>query len=74
MYPKGQICSVIEEGCTTMAGLKDSTQASTGCGGCTVLLKSVLDCELEKAGIEVNTDICEHFSHTRQDLIQFGDD
>ncbi len=65
---KGQICSAIEEGCTTMAGLKEATQASTGCGGCTVLLKSVLDCELEKSGIEVNTDICEHFPHTRQDL------
>ncbi len=65
---KGQICSVIEDGCTTMVGLKEITQASTGCGGCTVLLKSVLDCELEKAGFEVNTDICEHFPHTRQDL------
>ncbi len=65
---KGQVCSAIEEGCTTMAGLKETTQASTGCGGCTVLLKSVLDCELEKAGFEVNTDICEHFPHTRQDL------
>jgi nitrite reductase (NADH) large subunit len=65
---KGQICSAIEDGCTTMATLKESTQASTGCGGCSALLKSVLDCELEKAGIEVNTDICEHFPHTRQDL------
>jgi nitrite reductase (NADH) large subunit len=27
-----------------------------------------LDCELKKAGVEVNTDICEHFPHTRQDL------
>ena len=65
---KGKICSAIDDGCTTMAGLKETTQASTGCGGCTVLLKSVLDCELEKAGFEVNTDICEHFPHTRQDL------
>jgi nitrite reductase (NADH) large subunit len=65
---KGQVCSAIEEGCTTMVALKETIQASTGCGGCTVLLKSVLDCELEKAGFEVNTDICEHFPHTRQDL------
>ncbi len=65
---KAQVCSAIEDGCTTMAGLKEITQASTGCGGCTVLLKSVLDCELEKSGIEVNTDICDHFPHTRQDL------
>ncbi|NOQ35281.1 MAG: nitrite reductase large subunit, partial [Methylococcaceae bacterium] len=65
---KGQICGVIESGCTTMAGLKDETKAATGCGGCTALLKSVLDSELEKSGVEVDTSICEHFSHTRQDL------
>ncbi len=65
---KGQICSAIESGCMTLSALKDETKAATGCGGCSTLLKSVLDSELEKAGIEVNTDICEHFTHTRQDL------
>ena len=65
---KGQICSAVESGCMTMGALKDETKAATGCGGCSALLKSVLDSELEKAGIEVNTDICEHFAHTRQDL------
>ena len=65
---KGQVCSAIENGCTTLGDLKSSTQAATGCGGCTALLKSVLDSELEKSGIAVNTDICEHFPHTRRDL------
>ena len=65
---KGDICSSIAAGCTTLAGLKADTKAGTGCGGCVPLLKSVLDCELEKAGFEVNTDICEHFAYTRQDL------
>lgn len=65
---KGQIVQAIEQGCLTVPDLKAQTQAATGCGGCAALLKSVLDCELEKAGIEVNTDICEHFPHTRQDL------
>jgi len=65
---KGDICSAIAGGCTTLGALKSETQAATGCGGCAALLKSVLDCELEKAGIEVNTDICEHFPYTRQDL------
>jgi nitrite reductase (NADH) large subunit len=65
---KGAICSSIDNGCTTLGALKDDTKAATGCGGCAALLKSVLDCELEKAGIEVNTDICEHFPYTRQDL------
>jgi len=65
---KGQICSAVESGCHTMPALKDATKAATGCGGCTALLKSVLDCELEKSGFEVNTDLCEHFAYTRQDL------
>ncbi len=65
---KGDVCASIEGGCTTLGALKDDTKAGTGCGGCAALLKSVLDCELEKAGMEVNTDICEHFAHTRQDL------
>ncbi len=66
---KGQICAAIENGCTDIPALKTETNASTGCGGCSALLKSVLDSELEKRGIEVNTDICEHFPHTRQDLV-----
>ncbi|AEG01805.1 nitrite reductase large subunit NirB [Methylomonas methanica] len=65
---KGQVCSAIEAGCSTMADLKSATKAATGCGGCAPLLKSVLDCELIKLGVEVSTDICEHFPHTRQDL------
>ncbi len=65
---KGQICGAIDAGCTALPALKNETNASTGCGGCTALLKSVLDCELAKRGVEVNTDICEHFPHTRQDL------
>jgi nitrite reductase (NADH) large subunit len=65
---KGQVCEAIEDGCHTIGALKAETQAATGCGGCAALLKSVLDCELEKAGLEVNTDICEHFAYTRQDL------
>ncbi len=65
---KGQVCASIEAGNTTLGALKEDTKAATGCGGCAALLKSVLDCELEKAGIEVNTDLCEHFPYTRQDL------
>ena len=65
---KGQVCEAIAAGSQDMGALKSETKAATGCGGCTALLKSVLDCELDKLGFEVSTDICEHFSHTRQDL------
>jgi nitrite reductase (NADH) large subunit len=65
---KGAVCSAIEGGCMTMGALKSQTKAATGCGGCSALLNSILDSELAKQGFEVNTDICEHFSYTRQDL------
>lgn len=65
---KGDVCAAIAEGCVTFPALKAQTKASTGCGGCAALLKSVLNCELKKAGVEVSTDICEHFSYSRQDL------
>jgi len=65
---KGQVCTAIENGAITINALKAQTQASTGCGGCLPLLKSVLNCELTKHGYAVNTDLCEHFPYTRQDL------
>jgi nitrite reductase (NADH) large subunit len=65
---KGNICSAIEAGCTTVDGLKKETQAVTGCGGCAALVKSVLNSELAKQGYEVNTNLCEHFAYTRQEL------
>jgi len=65
---KGAVCQAIESGCTTIAALKTETKASTGCGGCAALLKSVMNSELAKQGFAVNTDICEHFAYTRQDL------
>ncbi|MCD2450941.1 nitrite reductase large subunit NirB [Methylicorpusculum oleiharenae] len=65
---KGDICAAIDTGCTSLGALKQATQAATGCGGCGALLKSVLDAELKKQGVAVNTDLCEHFPHTRQGL------
>jgi nitrite reductase (NADH) large subunit len=65
---KGDICTAIEAGCQTIDDLKTSTKAATGCGGCGALLKSVLNSELTKQGYEVNTDLCEHFAYTRQEL------
>lgn len=65
---KGRICSAIDEGASDLASVKGATKASTGCGGCTSLLKSVVDHELTARGVEVDTSICEHFAHTRQEL------
>lgn len=65
---KGDICTAIAAGCTTMGAIKSETRASSTCGGCTTLVKQVLDAELKSQGIEVNNDICEHFAYTRQGL------
>lgn len=65
---KGAICCSVQNGVSTMAGLKDATKASTGCGGCAALVKQVMDAELTKLGVEVNNNICEHFAHTRKEL------
>jgi len=65
---KGDIIEAIDAGATDMAAIKATTKAATGCGGCAALITQVLNCELEKLGVEVNTDLCEHFSYTRQDL------
>ena len=65
---KGDIVEAIDGGCMTVADVKGCTSAATGCGGCAALLKNVVDFELSARGLEVNTDICEHFKHTRQEL------
>ena len=65
---KGALAAAVEDGCTTLGALRGCTKASTGCGGCTPLVTQLLNAELEKRGFEINTDLCEHFPHTRQEL------
>ncbi|WP_281648311.1 nitrite reductase large subunit NirB [Parendozoicomonas sp. Alg238-R29] len=65
---KGDLTGAVAGGCQDMTSLKSETSASTGCGGCTALVKQVLDHELEQLGVEVKKDICEHFPYSRQDL------
>lgn len=65
---KGDIVTAIDSGCCSLGDVKSETKASTGCGGCAALLKNVVDGELEKRGVEVSTDICSHFPHSREAL------
>ena len=65
---KGSICCSVQEGAQTLGDIKASTKAATGCGGCAALVTQVMNSELANLGVEVNTDICEHFAYTRQDL------
>ncbi|WP_043527732.1 nitrite reductase large subunit NirB [Litchfieldella xinjiangensis] len=65
---KADVCASIDAGATDLGAVKGDTKASTGCGGCTALLKSVVDHELEARGVEVDKSICEHFALTRQEI------
>jgi nitrite reductase (NADH) large subunit len=65
---KGDLVSTIQAGAHDLDTLKAETKAGTGCGGCTNMVKSVLDAQLTAMGVEVNNHICEHFELSRQEL------
>ncbi|HDY7998203.1 TPA: nitrite reductase large subunit [Vibrio vulnificus] len=65
---KGDLISAIQAGAHELGELKAQTKAGSGCGGCSAMVKSVLDQQLSVMGLEVNTQLCEHFSQTRQAL------
>ncbi len=65
---KQDINDAVCQGAMSVGDVKGVTKAATGCGGCAALLKKVVDSELLALGVEVSTDICEHFAYTRQDL------
>ncbi|MGP9492771.1 nitrite reductase large subunit NirB [Psychrobacter sp. AOP7-B1-24] len=65
---KGTICSAVENGAYSIADVKAATSAGTGCGGCAPMVKDTVGYQLAALGFEVNNDLCEHFSYSRQDL------
>ncbi len=65
---KGDLCAAVQDGAHTIGDLKSCTKAGTSCGGCNALVGQVLNAELDKMGLEVNTDLCEHFPYTRQEI------
>ena len=65
---KGDIVNAMDAGFCSLAEVKGETAASSGCGGCAALLKSVVDDELASRGLEVNKAMCEHFNLTRQEM------
>jgi len=67
---KGQIVGAVQSGCQDVSAIKKCTKAGTGCGSCVTLVTDLLNAELEKAGVAVDKSLCEHFSHTRQELLE----
>ncbi len=68
---KGAIVRAIrDDGLTQLPEVKSCTKAGTGCGGCLPVVKNLLETELERAGVQVDRSLCEHFAFSRQELFQ----
>ncbi|MDV5632414.1 nitrite reductase large subunit NirB [Enterobacter cloacae] len=65
---KGDICQAVSAGTTEIGAIKQCTKAATGCGGCSALVKQVMEFQLAEQGVEVKKDICEHFPYSRQEI------
>ncbi|WP_017537695.1 nitrite reductase large subunit NirB [Nocardiopsis halophila] len=63
---KGDIGSAIDGGAADVPALKAATCAGTSCGSCVPMLKTLL----AEAGVEQSRALCEHFAHSRADLMQ----
>lgn len=65
---KADICNAVSAGAGDMGAIKSCTKAATGCGGCSALVKQVMEFQLAAQGVEVKKDICEHFPYSRQEI------
>ncbi len=60
--------AVTDHECTDVAGVKACTKAGTTCGACLPLVTKITKTELERAGVEISTALCEHFALSRAQL------
>lgn len=66
---KGDICSAVEGGVTSVDGIKKCTKAGTGCGGCVPMIKDLVNGTMAANGLYVKNSLCEHFDYSRQELL-----
>lgn len=67
---KARLCHEISEnGHTSIDALKKATKACTGCGGCTPMVKDLIQGLLKQQGLYVRNVICEHLDFSRQELL-----
>ncbi|WP_429154986.1 nitrite reductase large subunit NirB [Aeromonas media] len=65
---KGDVVAAVRAGNHELSAVKSCTKAGTGCGGCSNLLKQVVDQTLADLGVEADKGLCEHFAYGRQEL------
>ena len=67
---KGAICGAIrDKKLGEVSAVKSCTKAGTSCGSCVTLVDQLLKLELKRAGVAVKNHLCEHFPHSRQELV-----
>ncbi|MEM7516947.1 MAG: nitrite reductase small subunit NirD, partial [Planctomycetota bacterium] len=62
------VCAALGEE-ANFADVKKLTKAGSGCGGCEPTVKNIITAELEKMGAAVTNHLCEHFHHSRPELM-----
>jgi nitrite reductase (NADH) large subunit len=60
--------AVIDDRFTDVTAVQRATTAGTGCGGCSMLVKRIVESELIKQGVAVSNAMCEHFAFNREQL------
>lgn len=66
---KANICHAVNEsGCESVDAIKKCTKAGTGCGGCVPMIKDLMLHSMKSQGKYIRNVLCEHFSHSRQEL------
>lgn len=66
---KGMICENVSNGtATTFDAMKKCTKAGTGCGGCTPMVKDIINETMKANGQYIKTVLCEHFDYSRQEI------
>ena len=80
MPDEAQVCScndvtkaailhaVAEQGCESVADVKQCTRAGTTCGSCVPTVKNLVEDHFASLGKVVDKGLCEHFRLTRQEL------
>src|SRR5690606_2948374 len=63
---KGELCAAIAGGAADVPALKSATCAGTSCGSCVPMLTTLL----RDAGVEQSAALCEHFTHSRAELME----
>ncbi|NUR69852.1 MAG: nitrite reductase large subunit [Hamadaea sp.] len=65
---KDAIVGAIREGAADVPAIKACTRAGTTCGSCVPMLKSLLS----ECGVHQSKALCEHFTHSRQELFDIA--